>query len=138
MAAKDIFHQTVKLALQKEGWSITDDPLYINFAEAEFYIDLGAERLLAAEKNNQKIAVEIKTFLNPSAISEFHTVMGQFINYRFALKAEDPDRVLYLAIPLVIYDTFFARRFVQLIIREYHIKLIIFDSAKEEIVQWQN
>lgn len=138
MAAKDIFHQTVKLALENQGWSITDDPLYINFAEVELYIDLGAEKLLAAEKNNEKIAVEIKTFLNPSAISEFHKVVGQFLNYRFALKAEDPDRVLYLAIPLEIYDTFFARRFVQLIIQEYQIKLIVFDSAKEEIVQWQN
>ncbi len=138
MAAKDLFHQTVKLALEKEGWSITDDPLYINFAEVELYIDLGAEKLLAAEKNNQKIAVEIKTFLYPSAISEFHKVMGQFINYRFALKSEDPDRVLYLAIPREIYESFFARRFVRLIIQEYALKLIIFDSDKEEIVQWQN
>ena len=89
MAAKDTFHQTVKLALEKDGWCITDDPLYINVAEVELYIDLGAERLLAAEKDEEKIAVEIKTFLNPSAISEFHTVLGQCLNYRFALKAED-------------------------------------------------
>jgi len=46
---------------------------------------LAVERLLAAEKDGKKIAVEIKTFLKPSAISEFHTVLGQFLNYRFAL-----------------------------------------------------
>lgn len=137
MAAKDTFHKTVKLALEKDGWSITDDPLYINFAEVELYIDLGAERLLAAEKNEDKIAVEIKTFLNPSAISEFHTVLGQFLNYRFALKSAAPERVLYLAIPLEIYDTFFARRFVQMITEEYQLKLIVFDPVNEEIVQWQ-
>ena len=138
VAAKDIFHQTVRLALEKDGWSITDDPLYINFAEVEFYVDLGAEKLLAAEKNEQKIAVEIKTFLNPSTISEFHKVVGQFLNYRFALKAEDPERVLYLAIPKEIYETFFARRFVRLIIQEYQLKLIIFNPTKEEIEEWKN
>ena len=137
MAAKDIFHKTVKFALEKDGWCITNDPLYIDFAEVELYIDLGAERLLAAEKNEEKIAVEIKTFLNPSAISEFHTVLGQFLNYRFALKAGDPERVLYLAIPMEIYDTFFARRFVQMITKEYQLKLIVFDPVNEEIVQWQ-
>ncbi|NEO60188.1 MAG: fatty-acid oxidation protein subunit alpha [Moorea sp. SIO4G2] len=138
MAARDTFHEAVKSALQKDGWCITHDPLYINFAEVEIYIDLGAERLIAAEKDEAKIAVEIKTFLKPSAISEFHTVLGQFLNYRFALKAEDPDRFLYLAIPLEIYETFFARRFVQLITQEYQLKLIVFEPTKEEIVQWQN
>ncbi len=138
MAAKDTFHDAVKSALQKEGWDITHDPLYINFAEVEIYIDLGAERLLAAEKNGKKIAVEIKTFLKPSAVSEFHTVLGQFLNYRFALNAEEPDRILYLAIPLEIYETFFARRFVQLITQEYQLKLIVFDPVNEEIIQWQN
>lgn len=138
MAARDTFHEAVKSALQKDGWCITHDPLYINFAEVEIYIDLGAERLIAAEKDEEKIAVEIKTFLKPSAISEFHTVLGQFLNYRFALKAEDPDRLLYLAIPLEIHETFFARRFVQLITQEYQLKLIVFEPTKEEIVQWQN
>ncbi|NEP55363.1 MAG: fatty-acid oxidation protein subunit alpha [Moorea sp. SIO3C2] len=138
MAARDTFHEAVKSALQKDGWCITHDPLYINFAEVEIYIDLGAERLIAAEKDQEKIAVEIKTFLKPSAISEFHTVLGQFLNYRFALKAEDPERLLYLAIPLEIHETFFARRFVQLITQEYQLKLIVFEPTKEEIVQWQN
>lgn len=64
--------------------------------------------------------------------------MGQFLNYRFALKAEDPERLLYLAIPLEIYETFFVRRFVQLITQEYQLKLIVFEPIKEEIVQWQN
>ncbi|NEQ85785.1 MAG: fatty-acid oxidation protein subunit alpha [Moorea sp. SIO2I5] len=138
MAARDTFHEAVKSALQKDGWCITHDPLYINFAEVEIYIDLGAERLIAAEKYQEKIAVEIKTFLKPSAIYEFHTVLGKFLNYRFALKAEDPERLLYLAIPLEIHETFFARRFVQLITQEYQLKLIVFEPTKEEIVQWQN
>ena len=63
--------------------------------------------------------------------------LGQCLNYRFALKAEDPERVLYLAIPIEIYDTFFARRFVQMIIQEYQLKLMAFDAVNEEIVKWQ-
>lgn len=98
MAAKDAFHGVVKSALQKDGWKITHDPLYINFAEVEIFVDLGAER------EGDRIAVEIKTFLNPSAISEFHTALGQFLNYRFALKADDPERILYLAVPCETFD----------------------------------
>ncbi len=101
-------------------------PLYINFAEVEIYIDLAAEKLLAAQKDGKRIAVEIKTFLKPSVVSEFHTVLGQFLNYRFALNAEYSERILYLAIPLEIYETFFAHRFVQLIIQEYQLKMAIF------------
>lgn len=134
--AKDLFHQAVKTALIKDGWTITHDPLYFNVAEVEIYIDLGAEQLFAAEKDSQKIAVEVKTFLNPSAISEFHTVLGQCLNYRLALKLEDPHRILYLAIPEAVWQTFFRREFAQLAIAEYQLNLMIFDVLEEAIVQW--
>ena len=50
MSAKDIFHNAVKNALQKEKWVITNDPLSLNIGGVEMYIDLGAEKLIAAEK----------------------------------------------------------------------------------------
>lgn len=81
MPAKDIFHNAVKLALEKDGWLITDDPIYLDYGGVELYIDLGAEKLIAAEKEGQKIAVEVKSFISGSAISEFHKALGQFINY---------------------------------------------------------
>ena len=59
MPAKDIFHNTVKNALQKDGWTITHDPLSIRFGKVELYVDLGAEKLIAAQKNGEQIAVEI-------------------------------------------------------------------------------
>lgn len=52
----------------------------------ELLIDLGAERLIAAEKQGEKIAIEVKTFSRPSAISEFYTALGQFLSYQFALE----------------------------------------------------
>ncbi len=98
--AKDKFHAVVRLALEKEGWQITDDPYEINVDGVDFEIDLAAEQVLAATKNNQKIAVEIKSFISPSNISDFHTALGQFLNYRDALALTEPERHLYLAVRL--------------------------------------
>lgn len=108
MPARDVFHNTVRLALEKDGWAITNDPLFINVNEIEFYIDLGAEKFLAAEKAGQKIAVEIKSFLGPSNISEFYVALGQSLTYRSALKKKQPDRILYLAISSDIYEVFLS------------------------------
>lgn len=78
MAAKDIFHDAVKNGLEKEEWLITNDPLKLEGGGVQMYVDLGAERILAAEKAGEKIAVEIKSFVGTSNISEFHTALGQF------------------------------------------------------------
>ena len=84
------------------------------------------------------IAVEVKSFLGTSDIYQFHTALGQYFNYRFALKAEEHDRDLYLAIPLASYEDFFSRRFTQMIIAEIQLELIVFNPFQEEIVQWKN
>jgi XisH protein len=110
--ARDLFHQVVKDALTKDGWNITHDPFPVDYGDVQMQIDLGAERLLAATKDAETIAVEIKSFVNPSNISEFHTAVGQYLNYRRALRAQEPNRVLYLAIPSQTYDEFFRLRFI--------------------------
>jgi hypothetical protein len=137
MSAKDVFHNAVKNALQKEGWIITDDPLFIRFGGINIYIDLGAEKVIAAEKDGQKIAVEIKSFLAPSAISEFHLALGQFLNYHLVLERQDPDRILYLAITVDAYDDFFILPFTQMAIQRHQLKLIVYEPETEVIVQWQ-
>jgi hypothetical protein len=106
MSAKDATHSVVKHALEKDGWTITHDPYYIKVGGVEMYIDLGAEAIVAAEKAGRKIAVEIKSFLGASSISEFHTALGQFFNYRLALEEKEPDRILYLAVPILTYNDF--------------------------------
>jgi XisH protein len=60
--ARDLFHENVKEALIKEGWLITNDPLSFKIGNVQVQIDLGAERLIAAERGSDKIAIEIKTF----------------------------------------------------------------------------
>lgn len=137
MPAKDKFHDVVEIALQKDGWQITDDPLTISVGGVDMLIDLGAERLIAAEKQGEKIAVEIKSFLNTSAITDFHLAVGQFINYRKALKLKDPERQLFLAIPLTAYNDFFKREFTIAIVEDYQLKLLVYDVELEVIVLWK-
>lgn len=134
--AKDLFHQVVKDALIKDGWSITHDPLPVDYGDVQMQIDLGAERLLAATKDAETIAVEIKSFVNPSNISEFHTAVGQYLNYRRALRTQEPNRVLYLAVPSQTYDEFFRLRFIQEGVEEYQIYLLIYDIEERSIVKW--
>jgi hypothetical protein len=134
--ARDLFHQVVKDALIKDGWNITHDPFPVDYGDVQMQIDLGAERLLAATKDAETIAVEIKSFVNPSSISEFHTAVGQYLNYRRALRAQEPNRVLYLAVPSQTYDEFFRLRFIQEGVEEYQIYLLIYNVEARSIVRW--
>lgn len=136
--ARDLFHNIVRAALEKDGWTITDDPLTIRCGGVDIQIDLGLEKLLAAEKGTQKIAVEIKNFVSASKISEFHTALGQFINYRTALRLEEPERILYLAVPLTTYSSFFDLPFTKTVVQENQLKMIIYDVERENIVKWIN
>lgn len=136
MPAKDFFHDTVKHALRKDGWTITADPLLLRAGLLTLYVDLGAEKLLTADKDDKKIAVEIKSFMQASDISEFHTALGQFMNYRFALTKQEPSRRLYLAVPLEAYEGFFAQGFIQELLRHYQVPLLVFDPEQEDIHQW--
>ncbi len=138
MAAKDAYHDTVKAALQKDGWIITHDPLILELSSGRLEIDLGAERLIAAQRDNAQIAVEIKSFLAPSLTSEFHNALGQFLNYRVALKLKEPNRVLFLAVPVKVYRNFFSGELAQLSVAEYNVKLLIFDPEQEVIVKWSD
>jgi hypothetical protein len=138
MPAKDIFHDAVKYGLQKDGWTITHDPLSLKFGDTRIYIDLGAERILAAERGEEKIAVEIKTFASDSVVFDFHVAIGQFINYQVALENKDPSRVLYLAVPQEIYDTFFQSLLATSVIHKYQIRLIVYDPENEVILEWLN
>ncbi|WP_414620684.1 XisH family protein [Calothrix sp. CCY 0018] len=133
--AKDRFHYAVRTALEKERWTIIADPYEVSVGDVDFEIDLAAD-MLAAERNGEKIAVEIKSFIGRSNVSDFHTALGQFINYQLALEEFEPDRKLYLAIPLNIYNSFFQRRFTRSVIERTQINLVVYDEKEEVIVRW--
>lgn len=138
MAARDLFHQAVRAALEKEGWLITHDPLSIPYGATTLYIDLGAERLLAAERGNERIAVEIKSFIGTSLMTEFHAALGQFLNYRLLLEQQEPERELYLAVPFETYTVFLSGGLPQLAVQRHSVKLIVYDAEQEVIALWQS
>lgn len=138
MAAKDLFHDAVKQALLKDQWVITADPLTIKIEGVRFEIDLAAEKVFAAEKAGRKIAIEVKSFLSNSALTDFHAALGQFLNYRLALQMTEPDRTLYLAVPFDTFDSFFKERFVQEAVRLYQLKLVVYDPVMEVVIEWRD
>jgi hypothetical protein len=138
MSTRDLFHDAVKHGLTKEGWTITADPLIIEFSGLNIYVDPGAEKLIAAEKVKQQIAVEVKSFLGSSAPTDFHVALGQFLNYRIALDAKEPQRVLYLAVPMSAYSAFFTLPLAQIAIQRHSLHLIVYIPAKEALVPWIN
>jgi hypothetical protein len=136
MSAKDKFHDSVKTALIKDGWTITADPLQIKLGDIDAYIDLGAEKLLTAEKNGEKIAIEVKSFLGASNIYDFYLAFGQFLNYREALDKQEPERVLFLAVPDNVHETFFKKPFILEMLQKFKLKLMTYNIETEEIVKW--
>ena len=136
MPAKDLYHDTVKAALLKDGWDITDDPLKIEVGRRYIYIDLGAKKLLGAEKQGRKIAVEIKSFIAPSPVSELEKALGQYELYSLILEDEDPERVLYLAVDDRTFNEFFGEELGQRVMRKKNLRMIVFTPTTQEIVQW--
>ncbi|MBD2608541.1 XisH family protein [Scytonema hofmannii FACHB-248] len=139
MPARDLYHNAVINALLADGWKITHDPFYLAYGGREVYIDLGAEKVtIAAEKESEKIVVEIKSFLRPSPVTDLQEAVGVYEIYRSLLKELQPERRLYLAIAKRAYEGIFTERFGQLILENLNLKLIVFDEKEQRILTWIN
>lgn len=136
MPAKDLYHDAVKAALIKDGWLILADPYRIQYKDVDLYADLAAERPIAAEREGQKIVVEIKRFVGRSPMTDFHNAVGQYAVYRSLIQATEPTYQLYLAIDDITYENFFTREGIAFIIRTSQIFLLVVDIDQQEIVQW--
>lgn len=136
MPAKDIYHNTVRTALEKDGWTITNDPLTLEIGDRSLFVDLGAEKILAAEKQGRKIAVEVKSFLSVSPVHDLEEALGQYIVYEDILELSEPERNIYLAVREEVYLDIFSEPLGQLLLRKKRLKLIIFDSSREIIIRW--
>jgi hypothetical protein len=134
--ARDKFHQSVREALEKDGWTITHDPFRAKFASKKYEIDIGAEKLIAANRGSEKIVVEIKSFLTKSANYEMHEAVGQFINYRRMLRLNNIEHQLFLAMPEDVFEDVFNDEFGQITIQEENIKILVFHPAKMQIIKW--
>ena len=137
MPAKNIHHDTVVQALEADGWTITDDPLRVPFGGRNLFVDLAAERLtIGAERGNERIAVEVQSFLSPSPMFDLEHALGQYSLYRVAMGEAEPDRVLFLGISDRVYEQLFADRFGKLIIEKMPVKVLVFDETTQRVLQW--
>lgn len=136
--AKDLYHDKFRNALVKDGWNITHDPYPLRVGRIGYEVDFGAEKLLAAEKGNLKIAVELKSFAGPSDINEFHRAVGQFNDYFVALEVVEPDRQLFLGIPDDAWEDFFQEPIIQKSLERIQAKVVVYSVATETIVSWKN
>lgn len=136
MSRRDYYHNLIRDALENEGWTITHDPYYFE-TDPILSTDIGAERTIAAQRENEKIAVEIKSFLRGSQVVDLQRAMGQYLLYEEFLKIQEPDRILYLAVPRYAYEDVFASQVGQVAIKKIGLKLIIFSLEIEEALQWQ-
>lgn len=136
MPARDLYHDCVRNALTKDGWTITHDPLTLKWGKKDMFVDLGAERLLAAERSGDRIAVEIKTFRSLSELADLEQTLGQFVLYRGVLQRTDPDRELYVAVADQVWHDVFDEPLGRLMIEDLRLKLCVFDEQQEVIVRW--
>lgn len=136
MPKKDTYHEHVKEAVQKDNWDVTDDPLSLSRGNVDLSVDLGAEKIITAEKGLEKIAIEIKSFRRSSLVNAFHEAVGQYRNYRRVLKKNKSERILYLAVPEKTYKIFQEEIFYMEGIEEDKINLLVFNVAKREVVSW--
>ena len=136
--AKDLIHESVKQALINDNWTITDDPFKIELLEdgRSLEADLGAEKIFSAEKGAEKIVVEIKTFSGSSIIHQFHKALGQYLAYKTAMKEAEVDRHLFLAVSVNTFYEFMEIKFINLLIQQFEIKVIVVNLEKQEIKKW--
>jgi XisH protein len=136
MPAKDLFHDCVKVALIRDGWRISHDPYSLKIGKKDLFVDLGAEKLITAEKDSIKIAVEIKRFVSPSEIQDLENALGQYILYQNVLQKIEPDCVLYLAIREAVFHKLFEQEVGQILLENKILKLLTFNPETEVITKW--
>ena len=136
MSARDKYHNQVRNALIKDGWTITDDPLRLEWGRKDAYVDLGTEQIVGAEKEQRKIAVEIRTFLGTSEVRDLENAYGQYMLYQDILEEVQPDRLVYLAVTEAKYAEVFEDSFGRLLLNKKRIRLIVFDPEADNIQQW--
>ncbi|MFM9948600.1 MAG: element excision factor XisH family protein [Saprospiraceae bacterium] len=136
MPKKDRYHSEVRKALEKDGWIITHDPMRFRWRGRTLWPDLGGEKMIAAEKGTERIAVEIKSFGSPALLVDFYEALGQYDTYKAALSELDPDRIVILAVPTNVYDEFLSSDFAQAILQIKRIPVLVYDFENQIITKW--
>ncbi|MBI5515387.1 MAG: XisH family protein [Deltaproteobacteria bacterium] len=136
MPRRDRVHDAARSALVADGWTITADPLLVAVGRHNLYVDLAAERLLAAERGEERIAVEIKGFSGRSEVADLEQALGQFVLYRGLLARSDPGRRLVLAVPRPVWESLFDSELGRAAREDSALAVMVFDAARAEVWRW--
>ena len=141
MSRLDKYHYNVREALEKDGWEITHDPYNLTLTDDEgkeydFPVDLGAEKLIAAQKGKEKIAIEVKTFGGASLITDYHRALGQYMDYLVGLEVQEPSRKLYLGVPEEAYIGLMKNPLSKLSLERFKVNVLIVDVESNNVVKW--
>jgi hypothetical protein len=136
MPRKDTYHDIVRIGLEKDGWRVIDDPLRVVAGGVGLFIDLSAERIITVERENKKIAVEVKSFEIQSQITSFYEALGKYITYRKALLMIKLDFELYLAVPKKAFDSIFQKDLVKQLVAEYKVHIVVYSDKNQTIISW--
>jgi hypothetical protein len=136
MPVRGLFHDAVRNALVKDGWTITHDPLRVRWGSKDLYVDLGLTQLLAAEQGERLLAVEIKSFVGASVVEDLQQAVGQYILYHDILARIEPQRVLYLAVRQRTLKEVFEEPLGKLLLENQRVRLLVFDDIGEVILRW--
>ena len=113
MPKKDSAHEIVKVALEKEGWTITD------------------------EKQGEQIAIEIKSFDENTPFYSFYEILGQFLMYELALLEQIEPYELFIAISVLGFKKLDDAPIFQRAINKFGLKFIIFEPISQTIIEWK-
>ena len=136
MPERDSVHDSIRQALINDGWNITHDPLVIHIGPKWVFVDLGVSSVISANRDEQKIAVEIKSFVGKSDMHNLEQAVGQFVIYEQILKQKEPERIVYLAVTTEVYTNVFKNELGQLLINNKIVRLLVFKLNDEVITQW--
>lgn len=136
MSARNIYHDAVKSALIKDNWTIAPNPYLIQCEDIDLAADIADARPIAAEREGEKIVVEIECFVGRSLMTDFHQAVGRYKLYQMLLEKTAPEYELYLAIDDIIYENFFRREGIDFLVRSSQIKFFAVNIDEGAIVEW--
>jgi hypothetical protein len=99
-------------------------------------LSIEAEAVFVAEREGEKIAIEIKSFRGQSFIHNMHEALGQYNIYRVALTMERPDLTIFLAVPEKTYLAHFQSRLIKAVVATDKLNIIVYNEDNQELVQW--
>jgi hypothetical protein len=130
-----MYHDQVKNALIKDGWRITHNALRLRRAQSEL-VSLDVAPLLAAEKDERKIAVAINSFVGHAALADLQHALEQLRRSRTLLHTTVSDYAVYLAVRQAVYTALCATPTGTSLLERAHCSLLVFDPRTEVIVHW--